>query len=404
MAPSTTTPCTAPTRAGYVPITTASEHLRRLTNPDHGRWTLADISRTTGVPKKTLSTALNSRSQETVSAATWQAIRDLRPKGTIRVTADLVDVTEARRIIQALSAQGWTYGHMARLEGHKDAWNIGRLTTQRIAMCTPDVRAMTRRLRDQLGRYDIANVERPLIGMSVRAATDAANKRWAPLHAWAGQDIADPDATPWAKPGVPFYHEPVDPDDDDRDPDLPFIDREKIRRVRLIAERCAATRSHGGWRRSLWIPPLKLTRFELHALVGLATDLGMSLAEISDLLGYCNATPKRVASGQRCVSRYLLALRTARAWTTTHPPGWVPSWFTYARSNAGKPNFDDYLPALLALQPAPFGPGWSVRQLAEYCGVDTRTMHRFLVVAGRVADTWWQPAYPRITDSTLRAA
>jgi hypothetical protein len=361
-----------------VPADLVAAHLAVLLNRETGGWFLYEIADRTGVPVRTLSDIVNGR-HKVVYAVTWNAVKVLAPRNRkVPRDAAMVPATEVRRIIRGLAAQGWSFEHMAGLMGKANKSTANRFATETGEWVAPESVDEARRLRDKLGEYDLAVLGAPMPGMHRRCATHAARQGWVPLWAWAGRDIADPAATPCT------FAAPQDMSAGPM-PGVAFIDPMLRTRITAIAEKAEQTTSKRNKRAGAYIAPLRVTRLEAHAVTWYAMQAGMNGTQIAMLLGYPMRDLREVARGQRQINRLRVANEQARAWINSDPQGETPQWFA-ARSNAGRKNVTDLLPALMALQPEPYGAGWTVAELAVRCGVSEPDMRDLVADASKAAD------------------
>lgn len=379
------------------PIGQVKAHMDTLLDPKTGGWFISEIVSVTGLSLKTVQELAAGGRKVKVFAATWDAVRVLQPKGTPRPrTAVMVDATEVRRTFQGLAAQGFTFDHLAALMGLSSKNSANRLASHPSPWTTPDSVQTARKLRRKLGDHDVTRELLP--GMSKKCATLARRRGWLPLNAWAGRDIADPAARPRSLQLVPSA------DEGDALPALPpFVDPVLATFVRLTAERLADTTRDLNRRADGYIKPTgRITRLEMHAVVSLGLRSGMTQSQVAALIGYPSSTPEEIERAQRSVGRFKRDITAAEKWIQEHPVGWLPSWFTFTHT-AGVDDFGAQLPALLALQPAPFGPGWDLTELAERCGVSPDEMQRFIDRAAGAADKIWQPRRCNTSEGQLAA-
>jgi hypothetical protein len=231
-------------------------------------------------------------------------------------------------------------------------------------------------------------------GMRPSSATYAKRRGWAPLSAWTDRTIADPKAQP-----VTFDAPAVD-DQDDSDPDISFIDPMLKPRVMLVAQKVDEVRNmrNDDHRRAYLDPIGRVTRLEAHAVTAIAVAGGMSSAEIGQMLGYPSGSKAEILAGERQVSRLRANVRQAGEWLASPATGQTPEWLMLSRTTTGRDNINLILPALLAVQAAPYGPGWSIEELAERCAVDVPMMTEFLVWASREGDRMWDRQTPKKTS------
>lgn len=305
---------------------------------------------------------------------------------------NMVPNTEVVRTLRGLQAQGWTWGHIAQLLGgmyRQSARNLADPNTIGVHRSTVE---RVRALAAVLGRYDIHVLHTPMPGMNWRTANRAERSGWLRLAQWAGRDITDPDAVP-ASATLRYAPPEPDPVDDEPHPDsdLSFIDQGLAQRIALLAEKLREATEDAGRGSTGFVEPLgRLTRLEVYAAWRLASEADLNATQIGRLIGYTVSTEQGKEAAQQQVNRIRRDVVAALRWMETHPRGWIPAWFAW-RHPTGRVDFGSALPALLAIQPPPFGPGWSVERLAEHCGVDEQEMLTFLAHASRVADRMWAP-------------
>jgi hypothetical protein len=300
----------------------------------------------------------------------------------------LVSSLEATRIVRGLLAQAWTPVHMAGLLGYRTDRAVLEIARPKRQFMRPESREAVRGLADKLGPYNGILMTDLLPGMDLTVADNAADRGFVPLAAWAGQDLADPDAVPGRRPPAPAGI-PADDTGTPRGAELIIpVDEVKKARLRSVYEQILATDRNGTRRPDGYIRQLgDLTRLEQHVLTSYATHLGMSAAEVAEALGYPSATPKQVESGQRGICRILFDVRSAMNLIKKHPAGRVPSWLLPTRDI----QMSSYLPALLAMQQAPVGLGMTVEQLAAWCGATEDVMHQYLARAAPRVNATWKP-------------
>lgn len=387
-----------------------TDHLRALTDPNTGGWHLREIAEVSGISKGTVTTLAGGRRTGSVFPSTWNALRVLQPKGTGRGRrADLVDATEARRIMQGLNRQGFTMVYLGALLGRskKSAQRIAHGESDWIkADHLEEIRALGEKLKDQ----DIA-LTGPMPGMRQQAATSAERFGWVPLSAWTPANIGNPAAQPYT-----FAQQ--DPDDlgYPSTQQISYADPLIHHRVLLVAQKLDEIDNVHA-RAAAHIDPIgRVTRLEAYVLTATAVDAGMSSSEIALLLGY---PPAQREVGERQVSRFRATLKIVRKWLDSDPQCTAPpDWFRTARLTSGRRDMAKLLPALLAVQVPPYGPGWTVAELAARCRVPEADMHEFLVWAStQEGDRLWhrQPARtgrrrtgrtakPCVSRQTARAA
>lgn len=366
-----------------VPAELVAEHLRMLTSV--GNLKQSDIARLSGIPKLTIWHICAGR-RKYVFRLTADSLLAIQPRTEARPPKlGLVRSVEGQRILRGLLAQGWSFVHMGELMGNATRTAVQKLAHHPSGWMYPDTVDRIRVMADKLRNYDIADLDLPMDGMDVRCANHAAKLGWAPLRDWDLLDITDPDAEPFrAEAPLLAGCVPV--------PAGALVDQALRSRVRSAAEA------------GFMDPLLSMTRLEAYAVVAYAQTAGVSAADTGALLGYPQATPTDRKNGQRHVSRIRTHLADARLWFQTEPDGDAPSWLVYLRTGA-KHDFHKYLPALLAVQPEPFGYGMTLAQLAGRCGADATAeqVHGFLMVAAELAARPWVPqSKKKATRGTVR--
>jgi hypothetical protein len=367
------------------PATLVRKHLENLLNPETGGWFIFEIAKVSGVSTQLISDVIHGRRTKAVLAHNWNALRGLKPKGKPRHKLSfMVDATELRRTAQGLAAQGWTFGAMAQIVG-KTGSNMAKFASRRSGWTTPEAVDQIRLLRDKLGEYDVALLPEPLPGMNRRAALIAAKKGWLPLSAWVDRDIADPAATPWTDTVV---------DDDQEDPEsvISLIDSELYHRVREIAQRAADVPNTrpGDQERRAYIDPIgRVTRLEAHVVAHHAVENGLTSSEIAKMLGYPSRTKQERDNGERQAARIRANIKAAWEWIKSGAAGETPDWYRGAAASTTRVELRKLLPALVAVQPAPYGAGWTVAELAVRCGIEHEEMSAFLAWAKHEADRIW---------------
>lgn len=352
------------------PIETAQAHVHRLiAEGGHTNLTIADIS---GLTSETISRVrVGGRGMQrtkTIDYLTHTAIMAVQPIGVgPALPTGYVDPLEARRIVQGLGAQGWSREHIAQLAGYSSKSGVSHPLFSTTRYIRIELLEKLRRVADKLRDQDITETQKPYPpGMQTRCYNDAMRRGWVPLRDWDGLDLADPNAKP-------------EPEPDDAGP---FVDYPALHlRVAEAAERD-------------YVHPLTaITRLELYVVVALARDAGMSASATGALLGYPQHTGEERKTGERQSSRLRAHLADARLWLDTEPDGDPPTWLT-TDGKGRKANFNKrYLPALVAVQPEPFGRGMTPAQLAERCGADVtpEQVAAFLKRAAVLADRPWSP-------------
>lgn len=334
----------------------------------------------------------------TVSAITAESLLAVPvPDQPMPRMTQSIPALEARRIIQGLQAQGWTYRHLGRLLGGVYPEHVRRMTDPSKLGVTKETLTNLRDVAVQLVGLDIHNVPSPVHGMDWRSANCAAKKGWPPLSRWLGLDLADPttleeqEAAAGREP-APCDELPAGPEPD-AEPwadEFGWIDPVLRHRVAAAAELVASVSTASNETAAAWVDPIgPLTRLEMHAVWWHAETIGLNDTHIGRMLGYPMDTATDKDAGQRQANRLREKVEAARAWIDQHPRGWIPRWFTWGRA-AGRDDFLGPLCALMALQPAPFGAGWTIVQLAEQCGLPEDEMRTFLSYAARLGDQPWK--------------
>jgi hypothetical protein len=363
-----------------VPAAVARDHVKSLLDPETGGWYVHEIVAVSGMSIKTVQDIAAGARTGRVYADTWNALKVLQPKGTPRArTSDMVDGTEVRRTFQGLAAQGFTFEYLAGLMGKTSKNAANRCASDPSRWVTPESVEIARDLRRKLAGFDIAVLPEPMPGMHTKCATLAARKGWLPLSAWTDKTIANPAARPY------IFAAP----DDELGEGIAFIDGMLRHRVAAVAEKISevdATRPTD--QRRAYIDPIgRVTRLEAHAVVWLGTELGMTHAEIAKLLGYPSRSDQETKRGMRQVLRMHTNAQAARDWIDSDPRGHeAPAWL---KASATCKEIRLFLPALFAVQPGPFGPGWSLAELSARCRTSEETMREFVAVATRKADRMW---------------
>lgn len=373
-----------------VPVALVQEHLTKLLDKQSGGWLRSEVIARTGIGNATLYGILAGKVSR-VQGATWAAISALTPRHRPAPRRnDEVAGLETSRIVRGLSAQGWTFAHMAAVMGIGNRETVSDWSLYDRGWVTTRTRDKVRLLRERLGRYDINVMRQPLPGMSKISATRAARKGWPTLAAWAGKDLTDPEAQP-RRPRALTAVRDIEPETVAVTTD-PFVDPVLLTLTTAAAQAViAATADDTRWTDAHIDPIGGVTQLEMHVVVGAADRAGMTASQICALLGY---PADQTDAGKRTVARALKSIRGAQQWIQEHPEGTTPSWFT-PRPPTGKPDLSSMLPALIAVQPAPIGPGWSLQDLAYRCGVDLEGMAAFLRRATNTGNSSWKRRDPK---------
>lgn len=168
-----------------------------------------------------------------------------------------------------------------------------------------------------------------------------------------------------------------------------YVDQALYGRVRAAAESVIEA-DRGDEETRTFVQPLgRLTRLEMHVAAMVADDAGLSNTETGQILGYPQATKTQREAGERQAARLRKTVRAAREWIDGHAPGETPSWFSQSRLPAGRVDMGRVIPVLLAMQPEPYGPGWSISELAVRCAVTDEQMSEYVAWASRLAGSWW---------------
>jgi predicted transcriptional regulator len=382
----------------YLTIDKARDHLQYLTTIGYRK--IADIAAESGVTDTTIRLILAGK-RSRIYPLTEKSILAVQPApcaptGPLR--SDQVPAVEGVRILRGLFAQGWSWVTVADQLGGLTpgaAWQIAREggRTWMIRDTLTRIEAVAR----ELGPHDIADGLLP--GMDVRCANRAVKLGWHKLSAWRWLDMADPDADPDQTEPVAYDApigdlvggDPVDESEHD-ETGLAFVDQLIVKMVTEAAERIkTASPASDGRTGDLYIPKLQLRWLELHAAWWYAENAGLNDTQVAMLLGYDMSDQKSSSfdAGQRQANRIRERMLDALALLDKHPRDWIPAWFNEHPKPAGKPNFGMLLPALLAIQPAPFGRGWTIAQLAAELGATETDVHGFLVYASREGERPW---------------
>jgi len=383
---------------GPVPAEPARQHLLNLIETGNRRqW---DIAEESGYDRDIINQIIMGH-RETIMPATAEALLALEPAAApVPPQGRWVPSFEGRRTLRGLAAQGWSAATIGDLMGGTTAGAAQRMMNDRSPWMLRETLDRIRAVARVLGDKDIRVSKLP--GMDIRAMNNATKREWPPLWAWKGRDIADPDSEPRPSTGLHLVEDEADTDEDMESDLFAFVDPVLLSVVRRNAERLEPIRSNGGRPDDeitvAWVDPLTvMTRLERYVVVSYGTKLGMSLAELAALLGYAHATKQETENGKRAVSRVRTATTAANTWIASDPAGETPGWWQDATRSA---DFDLRVPALLALQPAPVGPGWDLAELAKRCGVPEDEMSCFVADAARRGDRqWWAGDQPDVQVS-----
>lgn len=369
-----------------VPAGPISDHVEMLIN--QGNWRLVDIVERSGMGMSAVQGILYRRTRN-VLPVTAETLLTLQPRAARRPPmATLVPAVEAIRIARGLAAQGWSLKHMSRLAGYKYHDTFAAVASKEPEWVDESTLLNLRAVAEKLGRFDMARMDKPLPGMLTLTANMARGRGWVPLSAWAGRDIANPDAVP-AGTIVPFA-------DDDLPEVAPwsFIDPILTLRVADAADTVRKTDRRAGRRAEGFITAIShLTRIEAHAVVEYATEAGLTTPHIAELLGYSIAEDQDRQNAMRAVERMKSTVRASRAILGSLAAGEKvdPGWCFRQSGSSGGNDFVPVAAALLAMQEAPFGPGWSPAELAERAAVGEGAMRAFLTYATSRGDRKWLP-------------
>lgn len=367
-------------------------HLEFLTT--EGNRNLIDIVTESGISDFAISAILAGRTTK-ILRITEQSLLALKPSVSPRPRRrNLVASLEGVRILRGLFAQGWCWPHLGDLLGglsRNGACNFARKGARK--WMEQETLVRIRAVARELGPFDVDQLPEPLPGMLPRCATQGRKNGWHKLSYWDDRDITAEDSAPAGTTGTPATTDHVEADEPD-EPDVAFIDPLILKTIEDTSIRIRlGTPDDTGRAGNLWIPTLEgLHQLELHAAWWYAENAGLNDTHIGVMFGYDMTTEgsRSYDAGQRQINRIRDRVLTARAWTETHRHGQVPNWFTEP-SGPGRSSMSNLLPALIALQPAPFGAGWTVEQLADACGVTTQDMAGFVAYATSKADMLWKP-------------
>lgn len=385
-----------------VPIDLVAGHVQMLMS--YGNWTRDALAAESGISKSTIGALVGRRRTNSVLRDIADSLISVKPRPDIRPPmSHLAPSLECMRIARGLAAQGWTFRHMNMLYG-VGGHGVHVIAADSRKWVWEDTVPRFRALAEQLRAFDIATLPTPMPGMNKRTAQLANRNGWVPLNAWYGQDITDPNAVPWkilptGTPLVAPVTRPVGYVDQDDDDDLPevspwsFIDPIITLRVAeavKVVDRTA--RSAGKQPDGFITPATHITRIEAHVLVENATQAGLSSTLVGALLGFSVVTKRGKQSAQRTVERMKAVMRDARATIARLAAGQRvdPSWCV-GRQSTTHANATTIAIALLAVQDAPFGPGWTPTELAERAGVEEKQIREFLAYATRRGDREWVP-------------
>jgi hypothetical protein len=132
-----------------------------------------------------------------ITRVSHDAIMALKPKPyQVRSNRKRICGIGVMRKLQGLQAQGWTAIYMASLVGYNHS-RIGQLARKQksvfVEQATID---WVNTLVDKLGAFDIAELDKPMDGMSRVTAARAARAGWVVLADWDSLDIDDPRVKP----------------------------------------------------------------------------------------------------------------------------------------------------------------------------------------------------------------
>jgi hypothetical protein len=379
-----------------VPVDQVAGHVEMLVN--EGNWKVVDIAATSGIGSVAVYKILNRRTQR-VLRITADSLLALQPRTTVRAPmSTLVPSLEAIRIARGLAAQGWTFKHMSELAGYNSNNTIPACARRERRWVAEETLLKLRELAVRLGRFDMAQLDAPMPGMRSHILNMARRRSWVPLAAWYGQDLADPEAVPWKiRPTgspliVPVVRPAVVVDQDDDLPEVSpwsYIDPILTLRVAEAADVVRRTNKENGRRPEGYITPIKyLTRAEAYVLVDVAAKAGISATLTGLMLGYRISTKSELSNAQRAVERMKATFKEGRQLLDQLVFGEKvdPGWCFQSENGNGVNDFAAVLTAVLAVQGAPFGPGWSPAELAQRAGVGEDAMRAFLAYATRRAD------------------
>jgi hypothetical protein len=379
-----------------IPAHIVADHVQMLTT--EGNWKISDIVRVSGVAMPTLR-SLCSGQRQTAFKITVDSVLALQPREEVRPPKlGMVPSTETIRLVRGMAAQGWSFPYIGEMLG-----GLSRSSAQKLAYSTEWVFAETaarvRVVAEKLRPFDLAKLDKPMPGMDIRVANKAREKNWVPLVAWYGQDIADPAAVPWKiQPTgstlvTPVVRPTVCIDQDDDLPEVSpwsYIDPILTLRVADVAEAMRRTGREGGRRPEGYVPQLThLTKIEAYAVTETAAKAGIPATAIGVMLGYRVGTKLEMGNAQRAVERMKATINKAREQLARLATGDKidPDWLVQKESGNGVSDFPRIATAVLAVQDAPYGPGWTVTELAARAGMDEDAIRAFLTYATRRADT-----------------
>jgi hypothetical protein len=361
-----------------VPAQQVIEYLKVLLDPTTGGWTIEEICRVTGLRRRGLSSIYNGH-QKSVSHFNFSCLQALEPKGdAVARRTPFVEALEARRILRALTRQGWKMEHMASIVG-TGSEAVSRVARSGEKWCMPSTLEKARLLRDKLGSYDISEMDSPLPGMSRYSANYGAKRGWAVLRDWEGLDIKDPACEPFRQ---------------ESDPLAALAGNLGTSSLYLREQVAAASRSP-------FVQPIKsMTRIEAYLVAEESFRAGMSYREISVLLGYPRDSRDEYY-GWKAARWIIRVISNARQWIESGST--ETTWFSREMMS---PDWSRLIVPLMFCMPrdstAPFGYGRTLLELAtrlDMPGAFERA-DRFLEVAFQLADAPWVP----MAASEFRAA
>jgi hypothetical protein len=306
-----------------------------------------------------------------------------------------VNATGTRRMLRGLYAQGWTTGYMAELVGTSlsNLWHWVSGTPRGTHKCEsvqPEIAEAAKRLVDKLGAFDIANLDKPLDGMSILCARRAAKKGWLPLDAWDGLDIHDPRVRPHG------YDDALDASNG-----LVLVDPSKVE-LALDFEPIEEDAGDGRATVSAHRFTIPVTKLELYEIIRVGSErdhagvVRFSANLLSQRLGIAERTVQRCRTEMTRANWVLDAAPSlpgalAGAQLVLDTDEWPAAFRLAAAADllAHYPIRRGFLRDLVVLgatQPRPYGRGWSDAELAGWLGCTAEhaaALRSRAVIAGR---------------------